>query len=153
MAYRRPCPDARPHPTSFYKCKHLCRLICLSAIAQLAAAGMVGLPCRSMSSHNLFDAIPENLPHEITESLLARQGIRIERIVSKGHASPAGFWYDQPEDEWVLLLAGRAGLQFEDEAGIRELGPGDYVHIPARRRHRVAWTDTEALTVWLAIFF
>ncbi|HXH64025.1 MAG TPA: cupin domain-containing protein [Mariprofundaceae bacterium] len=102
---------------------------------------------------NLFEAIPEHLPDEITEILLESKGMRIERIVSQGHASPEGFWYDQAEDEWIVLLAGRAGLQFEQEPDIREMKPGDCLHIPAHRRHRVAWTGAGVATVWLAIFF
>ena len=105
-----------------------------------------------MPVRNLFAAIPEHLPHEIAEPLLTRKGLRIERIVSLGHASLSGFWYDQDEDEWVLLVAGRAGLQFENEAEVRELAPGDYLYIPAHRRHRVAWTDATTATIWLAVF-
>jgi cupin 2 domain-containing protein len=120
----------------------------------------MGLPPRVRAAYpqpmpirNLFDAIPEHLPDEIMETLLKRKGMRIERIISQGHASPPGFWYDQAEDEWILLLAGRAELQFEDEAKARALNPGDYLLIPAHRRHRVAWTDADAVTIWLAIFF
>ena len=106
-----------------------------------------------MPTRNLFDGIPASLPDELTEILLSRRGLRIERIVSRGHASPEGFWYDQAEDEWVLLLAGSAGLAFEDEAEARTLGPGDHLHIPAHRRHRVAWTAADTDTIWLAVFF
>ena len=102
---------------------------------------------------NLFAGIPTSLPDELTEILLSRQGLRIERIVSRGHASPEDFWYDQAEDEWILLLAGSAGLQFGDEAETRTLRPGDHLHIPAHRRHRVAWTAADTDTVWLAVFF
>src|SRR5205807_9641811 len=79
-------------------------------------------------------------------------GLRIERIVSLAQESPPGFWYDQPQAEWVLLLAGAARLRFADEDEERALGPGDWVHIAAHRRHRVAWTDPEHPTVWLAVF-
>ena len=103
--------------------------------------------------NNLFAGIPTSLPDELTEILLSRQGLRIERIVSRGHASPEDFWYDQAEDEWILLLAGSAGLQFGDETEARTLRPGDHLHIPAHRRHRVAWTTADTDTVWLAVFF
>jgi len=90
---------------------------------------------------------------ERLETLLARPGLRIERIVSSGQASPAGFWYQQAEAEWVLLLSGAALLRFEDETEARRLHPGDWLHIEPRRRHRVDWTDAEAPTVWLAVHF
>lgn len=102
---------------------------------------------------NLFADLPDASTREVVEAILTRPGIRIERIVSHGQASPVGFWYDQPESEFVLLVAGAARLRFEDEAADRELKPGDCVDIPAGRRHRVAWTDPEQATIWLAIFY
>ena len=102
--------------------------------------------------HNLLRDLPDARGGEVTDTLLAAPGVRIERIVSLGQASPPGFWYDQAEDEWVLLLAGAARLRFADEPQDRRLGPGDAVHIAAHRRHRVAWTDPSVPTVWLAIF-
>lgn len=89
---------------------------------------------------------------ERTEVLARGGGVRIERIVSRGHASPPGFWYDQEEAEWVAVLAGRARLRFADEEAARELAPGDWVEIAARRRHRVEWTAPDVDTVWLAVF-
>ena len=80
-------------------------------------------------------------------------GLRIERIVSTGQASPPGFWYDQDEHEWVLLLAGGAGLLFEGEASPRRLEPGDQVLIPAHVKHRVEWTADDEHTIWLAVFY
>lgn len=77
--------------------------------------------------------------------------MRIERIISHGHASPEGFWYDQPLNEWVILLKGVARLQFED--GMVEMKPGDYVNIPAHKNHRVDWTTPEELTIWLAVHY
>ena len=102
---------------------------------------------------NLFAALPKAAAAEITETLLARPGLRIERIVSTGQASPPGFWYDQAEGEWVVLLAGAAGLRFADEPEPRVLRPGDWVEIAAHRRHRIEWTDPSAPTVWLAVFY
>lgn len=100
---------------------------------------------------NLFANIPENVPEELFEPLVAKRGIRVERIVSLGQASPEGFWYDQNTDEWVLLLAGAARLQIEGHADVVEMKPGSYVLLPAHQRHRVAWTDPDQATVWLAI--
>lgn len=100
---------------------------------------------------NLFADIPDHLPDELTNDLLTRPGVRIERIVSRGHTSPEGFWYDQDEGEWVALLSGAARLEFGDRDPI-DMHPGDHVFLPAGCRHRVAWTDPEADTVWLAVF-
>ena len=85
--------------------------------------------------------------------LLATGNFRLERIVSNGQATPPGEWYDQDTHEWVALLSGGAGLRFEDEAEPRVLRPGDYLLIPAHRRHRVEWTDPGTPTVWLALHY
>jgi cupin 2 domain-containing protein len=79
--------------------------------------------------------------------------VRIERIVSTGQASPPGFWYDQPWTEWVLLLAGAAGLLFEGAPAPGQLKAGDYLLIPAGQRHWVEWTDATQPTVWLAVHY
>lgn len=102
---------------------------------------------------NLLHDLPDARAAEITETLAAGAGLRIERIVSLGQASPPGFWYDQDEAEWVMLLAGRARLHFADEPAARDLAPGDHMLIAPHRRHRVEWTDPTAPTVWLAVFF
>ena len=106
-----------------------------------------------MTLRNVFHNIPDELPEELFEALQAGDGIRIERIVSRGHASPEGFWYDQEDHEWVLLLKGAATLKFEGQQRPIALGPGDYLNIPAHTRHRVEWTDPQQETVWLAIFY
>lgn len=102
---------------------------------------------------NLLRDLPDARTGEIIETIVARPGLRIERIVSSGQNSPPGFWYDQPEAEWVLLLAGAARLRFADEPQERVLGPGDCLLIAAHRRHRVEWTDPSTPTVWLAVFY
>ncbi|VGO17139.1 hypothetical protein PDESU_05734 [Pontiella desulfatans] len=99
---------------------------------------------------SLFNNIPDALPNEWVEVLAESADVRIERIVSDGHASPDGFWYDQGQDEWVLLVSGSAVLTFEDETV--ELNPGDHIMIPARRRHRVESTSSTEKTIWLAVF-
>ena len=101
---------------------------------------------------NIFAGLPAAAgAAERFETFLSRPGLRIERIVSFGHASPPGFWYEQEQGEWVILLAGTAGLRFEDEVEVRVLGPGDFVDIAAHRRHRVEWTAADMPTVWLAV--
>lgn len=104
--------------------------------------------------HNLYAALPaEDAEGEQLHELLARPGLRIERIVSTGQSSPPGFWYDQPEGEWVVVLKGEALLRLENEAAPRRLRPGDFADIPARRRHRVEWTHPDQPTVWLAVHY
>jgi len=100
---------------------------------------------------NVFADIPAALPAELFTPLLDAPNVRIERIVSLGHASPPGFWYDQPQAEWVIVLLGAAAILFEGEASPRTLRRGDYLHIPAHAKHRVAWTEADAPTVWLAV--
>lgn len=100
---------------------------------------------------NLFTDLPANLPDEFLTTLLKAANIRIERIVSHGHASPDGFWYDQNEHEWVIVLQGAARLQFEDS--VVELKLGDFVNIPAHKKHRVEWTTPDGPTIWLAVFY
>jgi len=100
---------------------------------------------------NLFANVPANLPDELATVLQEGHGVRIERIVSHGHITPAGFWYDQPESEWVLVLKGAARLEFEGR--MVEMSPGDYINIPAHTKHRVAWTTPDEPTVSLAVHF
>jgi cupin 2 domain-containing protein len=102
---------------------------------------------------NVFADVPPTLQDEQIVELLATPHIRIERIVSTGQASPPDFWYDQNSAEWVILLAGSAGLLFEGELAPRVLAPGSYVRIERNQRHRVAWTDATVPTVWLAIHY
>ncbi|MEJ1156954.1 cupin domain-containing protein [Prosthecomicrobium sp. N25] len=99
---------------------------------------------------NLLADLPSAAGGEVFTELLARGGVRIERIVSEGQSTPADQPYDQDHDEWVLLLAGAAGLWLDGE-GETTLKPGDHVLIPARRRHRVTWTEAGRPTVWLAV--
>jgi cupin 2 domain-containing protein len=102
---------------------------------------------------NLFANVAHRLPDEQIVELLSAHNLRIERIVSTGHASALDEWYDQDRAEWILLLAGSAGLIFEGESEPLLLEPGSYVHIAAHARHRVAWTDPSVPTIWLAIHY
>jgi cupin 2 domain-containing protein len=102
---------------------------------------------------NLLSDISPDLPEELVEVLAEGREVTIERIVSRGHCSPNGFWYDQPRDEFVVLVSGRARLAFERDGRRQELEPGDFLVIPARERHRVEWTAPDCDTVWLAIHF
>lgn len=102
---------------------------------------------------NLFEEFPDLLTEEQIDGLLETSAFRVERIVSRGQASPPGFWYDQEEQEWVLLLRGSAGLRFSGKDDVTVLKPGDSLLIPAHVRHRVEWTAPDQATVWLTVFF
>ncbi|MFZ5519320.1 MAG: cupin domain-containing protein [Candidatus Zhuqueibacterota bacterium] len=102
---------------------------------------------------NMFSDLPRNVAEEIFEELVATESCRIERIISHGQSSPEGFWYDQEQNEWVLVLKGRARLQFEQDDAMIDLNVGDSILIPAHCRHRVEWTDPDQDTIWLAVFY
>ncbi len=106
-----------------------------------------------MDKGHLLADIPASLPSEVFTTLVSSKHIRIERIVSKGHSSPAGFWYDQEENEWVLLIKGAAIVRFDANDRRVHLAEGDYVHILAHEKHRVEWTSENIETVWLAVFY
>ena len=99
---------------------------------------------------NLLQSLPVDLTEEVCTELLRQGSVRIERIVSNGQASPDGFWYDQDEHEWVLLLEGEAIIELAD--GERAcLTKGDALNLPAHTRHRVAYTSCPA--IWLVVFY
>ena len=100
---------------------------------------------------NLFDAIPEQMPEELIEVIGGSGDTRIERIVSQGHCSEERFWYDQVDDEFVLLLSGQATVEFEDD--VKSLKPGDYLTIAAHQKHLVKWTTSEEPAIWLAVYY
>jgi cupin 2 domain-containing protein len=100
---------------------------------------------------NLFADLPQHLLDELFTTLLDAANVRIERIVSHGHASPDGCWCDQDQHKWVVVLKRAARLIFEDETV--EMQPGDFVNIPAHKKHRVEWTTPEEPTIWLAVHF
>ena len=102
---------------------------------------------------NLFADLAQHLPDELFTTLLDATNVRIERIISHGHASPEGFWYDQDQHEWVVVLKGVARLRFENDEQPVEMKPGDFVNIPAHRRHRVEWTTPDEPTIWLVVFY
>lgn len=104
-----------------------------------------------MTTWNLFGDLPAHLPDELVTAVLESAEVRIERIVSAGHVSPAGFWYDQEQHEWVVVLKGAARLGFEN--GSIDLKAGDCVTIPAHRKHRVEWTTPDEPTIWLAVHY
>jgi len=105
-----------------------------------------------MPANNIFASIPQRLDQELVEILVENKDVCIERIVSKGHTSPASGWYDQPKNEWVIVLKGEAIISFEDGSEIR-LSAGSYIEIAAHKKHRVSWTDPDVETIWLAVHY
>ena len=101
----------------------------------------------------LLEGIPVELPEEIFDTLVSAQNVRIERIVSRGHASPEGFWYDQEENEFVFMVRGSAGLKIENQDAIVVMKAGDYLNLPTHVKHRVEWTDPACDTIWLAVHY
>jgi cupin 2 domain-containing protein len=108
---------------------------------------------QTLRLRNLFAAIPRELADELVEKLLATDRFAVERIVSRGHRTPPGTWYDQERDEWVLLVEGSAVLRVDGMPAPVALQPGDHLLLPAHTRHRVEWTPPERDTVWLALHF
>ncbi len=106
-----------------------------------------------MKAGNLFANLPAALPEEVFQELTTGGRFKLERILSRGQSTPPDRWYHQHEHEWVVLLRGRARLRFEGEPAELEMGPGDYLLIPAHRRHRVTWIDPDETCVWLALHF
>ena len=105
-----------------------------------------------MKTGNIFESIPKEINEEIFESLIESEKVKIQRIISKGHTSPKEGWYDQDQDEWVIVLQGSATIEFENEEPL-SLKIGGYVNIPAGTKHQVTWTDSEIETVWLAVLY
>lgn len=100
---------------------------------------------------NIF-SLPEELPDkELTDLLCQNKSFRIERIVSSGQTSPEGFWYDQDEDEWVVVLQGSAKLRFYNGRAV-SLNKGDHFYIPAHLKHRVEYTSKTPKCIWLCVF-
>ena len=102
---------------------------------------------------NIFAGIPESLLEEFFDIILQTRNFKVERIVSRGHITPAGKWYDQEQDEWVMLLQGSAELLFEHKDTPIRLEAGDHINIPSHTRHRVSWTDPAQDCIWLAIHY
>jgi len=105
-----------------------------------------------MKPRNIYDSIPLDLAAEFFEDIARSPSVRIERIVSKGHTTPENGWYDQDEHEWVIVLKGKAVLEFEDGSTC-DMETGDYLNIPAHSKHKVSWTDSDQATLWLAVFY
>ena len=106
----------------------------------------------TMKTNNIFKNIPIDLNEELFENIIDKDGLKLQRIVSEAHTTPQGEWYDQTDNEWIILLQGSAILTFEDEEEVK-LEVGDHLNIPAHKRHRVSWTSEDEKTIWLALFY
>lgn len=111
----------------------------------------------TIDNNNLFANIPDDLSEEFFEDIVKSNNVRIERIISNGQTSPESGWYDQNQNEWVIVIKGRAQLTFLNEAfennKVVDLGPGDYLNIPSHTKHKVSYTETSQPTIWLAVFY
>ncbi len=105
-----------------------------------------------MKTLNIFSNIPKQLKEEVFEDILLKDGVKIERIISKGHTSPKSGWHLQNHDEWVIVLQGEAILSFEKENDVK-LVSGDYINIPVNLKHKVSWTTPDKETIWLAVHY
>ncbi len=98
-----------------------------------------------MRISNLFtDAVP---PHEGErfDTILSHKNLVVERIVSSEAITPQE--YVQAQDEWVLLVQGKAVLQLAGES--ISLKAGDHLFLPAGVPHAVLRTSEGAM--WLAV--
>lgn len=105
-----------------------------------------------LKNTSILHDIPQNIPEEIIDTIISTKDLKIERIVSQGQCSPDGFWYDQKDNEWVIIIKGKAILEFATQEEII-LNEGEYINIPAHKKHRVKWTDPQRKTIWLAIYY
>jgi cupin 2 domain-containing protein len=105
-----------------------------------------------MRLSNIFESVPGGMRAEVFEEIVRSPNVRIERIISKGHTSPDIGWYDQDENEWVMVIDGHATIEFEDGTLVT-LGKGDHLNIPAHCKHKVSWSDPNHITIWLAVFY
>ena len=101
---------------------------------------------------NIFEQIPKDLQNELFEDIINTENLKVERIVSYGHTSPKTGWYEQKENEWVIVLKGEAVVSFENADDVK-LNAGDYINILAYDKHKVSWTLPNAETIWLAIHY
>lgn len=141
-------------------CSHHHEVVALAASHGFAIGRRWGEPSPDQAparpahgDRNLLEGACPAAGLETTDLLLEHSGLRLERIHSCQASSPEGFWYEQREHEWVLLLEGSAQLQFEDEPTARQLCRGDSLWIEAGRRHRVVATDPAPGCVWVALFW
>lgn len=109
--------------------------------------------CNSMQKGNIFSEIPTSIPKEVFNSIIDKDGIKIERIISKGHTTEKDKWYNQEKNEWLIMLKGKAELLFKNNNQIIKMKKGDYLNISAHTEHRVTKTSKKEETIWLTIHY
>jgi cupin 2 domain-containing protein len=124
-----------------------------TALGATSWEGALNMDKAKTDGSNLFARVPEATPEEFVQVLVCTGGVKIERIVSRGHCSPPDFWYDQETCEFVTILKGSAGIRFRDTDEVLSLNPGDWLNIPAHVQHQLAWTDPLTDTVWLTVHY
>jgi len=102
----------------------------------------------SIQVQSLFSEVTLASNEEVFTTLFEKPGLKIESIASYSQVSPDGFWFDQPHDEWVVLVRGSATLEIAAQTPLT-LRPGDHVILPSHTRHRVLHTSPDAL--WIAV--
>ncbi len=111
---------------------------------------------KKISIKNLFSVegkLPKADEEEVFEKIIEQEDFLLERIISTGQQSPEGFWYEQQRDEWVVLLQGKATLQFQRPNEEVQLKAGDSILLPALCKHRVSHTSNEPPCIWLALHY
>lgn len=108
-------------------------------------------PSNLPMTKNLLSDIPDRLARELFDTLAESGHVKIERIISKGHTTPDSHWYDQEQNEFVVIIKGEAVIEFESSSS--HLHAGDFMIIPAHCRHKVAWTPPDTETIWLAVHY
>jgi len=104
-----------------------------------------------MKLNNIFAEIPDELDNELVQVLQQSDNIKIQRIVSKGQVSPETGWYDQQQNEWVIVIKGEAVIAFEQTEVAMQAG--SYINIPAHTKHKVSWTHPDIETIWLVVYY
>ena len=104
-----------------------------------------------MKLNNIFAEIPGDLDNELMQVLQQSDNIKIQRIVSKGQVSPESGWYDQQQNEWVIVIKGEAIITFEQTEVA--MHAGSYINIPAHTKHKVSWTHADLETIWLVVYY
>lgn len=104
-------------------------------------------------SDNLLRSVAPPPGQELKQIIHEGLHWRLELIISSSASSKDGFWYDQEEHEWILILRGSARINLKKPDVLVDLSVGDHLYLHSHRLHRVERTDPEPGTTWLALFW